>query len=308
MSMNIENQIFESGMKSRETGMESNEELVRKIQTGENSRENMALLWQQNQKFITKIARRYSTFGEMEDLEQEGYIGLHEAVKHYELSSEVPFINYAAFWIRQVMRRYIDNCGRAVRIPTHAVDKIQRYKKIKSEYQKHYGKLPTDREMCAFMEMGEESLKGIKKVAAMGQMRSLDEPIENEGENLFLRDTIASKENMEESVIDRIETDKRNQELWAAVDSLPDPQGKVLWYRFVEKNTYQQIGDRMGMTFNAVRREYDKGMRLLRHPERNKGFIGYREQFIRAASIHHVGVRCFRNTWTSEVERDAMRL
>ena len=159
------------------------------------------------QNFIAMIARKYSSCAEMEDLEQEGYIGLYEAVKHYDTSSEVPFINYAAFWIRQVMRRYIDNCGRVVRIPTHAVDKMQRYKKIKSEYQKYYGKIPTDREMSAFMGMDEESLKSIKKTAAMGQIRSLDEPINSDEEDIYIGDTIASKEDVEADVIDRIDSD-----------------------------------------------------------------------------------------------------
>mgnify|MGYP002233497305 CR=1 FL=1 len=152
MSMNIENQICEPRTNHGETVVEqrgNNEQIVGQIQTGENEQENMILLWQQNRNFITMIARKYSSCAEMEDLEQEGYIGLYEAVRHYDASSEVPFINYAAFWIRQVMRRYIDNCGRVVRIPTHAVDKMQRYKKIKSEYQKYYGKIPTDREMSA---------------------------------------------------------------------------------------------------------------------------------------------------------------
>ena len=115
-----------------------NGQIVSRIQAGENEQENMTLLWQQNRNFITMIARKYSSCAEMEDLEQEGYIGLYEAVRHYDASSEVPFINYAAFWIRQVMRRYIDNCGRVVRIPTHAVDKMQHYKKTKSVVVKHF--------------------------------------------------------------------------------------------------------------------------------------------------------------------------
>lgn len=268
----------------------------------------MTLLWQQNQNFIAMIARKYSSCAEMEDLEQEGYIGLYEAVKHYDTSSEVPFINYAAFWIRQVMRRYIDNCGRVVRIPTHAVDKMQRYKKIKSEYQKYYGKIPTDREMSAFMGMDEESLKSIKKTAAMGQIRSLDEPINSDEEDIYIGDTIASKEDVEADVIDRIDSDIMSRELWAAVDRLPDLQGKVLRCRFLEKKTYQQTGEKLGISVSAVRQQQSKAMSLLRNRGRNKGFIGYREEFLPAASIHHVGVRSFQHTWTSEVEREALSL
>ena len=187
-----------------------------------------------------------------------------------------------------------------------AVDKMQRYKKIKSEYQKYYGKIPTDREMSAFMGTDEESLKSIKKAAAMGQIRSLDEPINSEGEDIYIGDTIASKEDVEAEVIDRIDSDRMSRELWTAVDRLPDLQGKVLRCRFLEKKTYQQTGETLGISVSAVRQQQDKAMRLLRNIGRNKGFIGYREEFLPAVSIH-VGVRSFQYTWTSEVEREALR-
>ena len=83
MSMNIENQICEHRANTGETVVEqrgNNEQIVGQIQAGEKEQENMTLLWQQNQNFITMIARKYSSCAEMEDLEQEGYIGLYEAV------------------------------------------------------------------------------------------------------------------------------------------------------------------------------------------------------------------------------------
>ena len=89
------------------------------------------------------------------------------------------------------------------------------------------------------MGTDEESLKSIKKAAAMGKIRSLDEPISNDGEDIYIGDTIASKENIEADVIDRIDSDIMSRELWAAVDRLPDLQGKVLSCRFLEKKTYQ---------------------------------------------------------------------
>ena len=149
------------------------------------------------------------------------------------------------------------------------------------------------------MGMDEESLKSIKKAAAMGQIRSLDEPINSDEEDIYIGDTIASKEDVEADVIDRIDSDIMSRELWAAVDRLPDLQGKVLRCR---------TGEKLGISVSAVRQQQSKAMRLLRNTGRNKGFIGYREEFLPAASIHHVGVRSFQHTWTSEVEREALSL
>ena len=101
----------------------SNEQIVVRIQAGENTADNMLKLWQQTESFIAKLAMSYQGYAELEDLKQEGYIGLCEAVRQYDSDKGVPFINYAAFWIRQVMRRYIDNCCSVVRLPVHVRDR-----------------------------------------------------------------------------------------------------------------------------------------------------------------------------------------
>lgn len=120
----------------------TNEQLVALIRAGDDEANNMLQLWQQNKGFIYKLAKRYSGYAELEDLTQEGYLGLCEAVHQYDLDMGVPFINYAAFWIKQAMRRYIDNCSSVVRIPVHAKEDIREYQKVLKEYWKYYGHEP----------------------------------------------------------------------------------------------------------------------------------------------------------------------
>ncbi len=79
----------------------------------------MFALWQQNRNFIHTIAIHYQGCAELEDLEQEGYLALYDAVDRFDPMLLYAFITYAAYWIRQRMRRYIENCGRTVRIPVH---------------------------------------------------------------------------------------------------------------------------------------------------------------------------------------------
>lgn len=73
----------------------SNENLVRRIQNGKETAANMAQLWQQTKAFIAMIARKYTGYAEFDDLVQEGYLGLYEAVNHYDTARGIPFINYA---------------------------------------------------------------------------------------------------------------------------------------------------------------------------------------------------------------------
>lgn len=86
-----------------------NEQLTARIQAGEEVKQNMLALYQQNKGFIHTLARRYSGGAEMEDLLQEGYIALHEAVEQYQESRGMSFINYAAFYIHRRMRACVDN-------------------------------------------------------------------------------------------------------------------------------------------------------------------------------------------------------
>lgn len=89
----------------------TNEELVALIQAGVDVQENMAQLYQQNRRFITKIALPYSNTCELEDLVQEAYFGLEKAAKKFEPDRGFKFLTYAENWIRQVIHRYCQNNG-----------------------------------------------------------------------------------------------------------------------------------------------------------------------------------------------------
>lgn len=96
----------------------TNEQLVVRIQAGEETAANMLQLWQQNKGFVASIAKKYRGYAEMEDLMQEGYIGLNDAVAHYKEGKGALFTSYAAFWIRSRIRRYVEQSG-TIRLPSH---------------------------------------------------------------------------------------------------------------------------------------------------------------------------------------------
>lgn len=284
-----------------------NEQLVALIQAGEDEAENMLVLWQQNRGFIGKMAIKYSGLVELEDLKQEGYIGLCEAVRHYDHEQGVPFINYAAFWIKQSMQRYIENCGSCVRIPTHAQEWAYKYKKLVSEYQRHHGYEPSDRELQALLHVGKEKLQAIKESVRMGQIRSLSEPTASEDGELTLESVVVSEEDVEEDCVQRLDYQSMKVKLWEAVDSLDEKQAAIIRCRFLDNMTLKKTGEMNGITIDAVRQHQNKAMRTLRIPSKNQKFRGYYEEYLSAASFHHVGLTSFRHTWTSEVEREAIK-
>ena len=306
MSINADAKRNELGLKPEGTTENvTNEQLVALIRAGENEAGNMLQLWQQNRGFVYKMARMFSSYAEMDDLMQEGYLGLCEAVRYYDAEKGVPFINYAALWIRQVMQRYIDNTGNAVRIPVHIGALVRKYKKLKSEYFKYYGMKPSDRELSAFLGVSEEKLEDIKKSARMGQIRSLSEPL-GEDEDYTLADTVASSENLEENLARKIDREHMIQTVWIEVDRLPENQAALLRWRFWEGKTLKETGEQMGISIEAARQLQNKAMRTLRFPKRCGRFRAYHEEYLAPAAVHHVGVKRFQETWTSEVEREVL--
>lgn len=283
-----------------------NEQLVARIQGGDNEAENMLELWKQNKGFIAMIARRYSAGAEMEDLEQEGYIALCEAVQHYDPGRGMSFISYAAFWIKRRMRICADN-SRTVRLSFNAGDEVRQYWKIMREYRQECGCDPSDWELCGFLYVSREKLDQIRKAAQMGNIRSLDEPLQGMDGDISIGDTVPSGEDMEEDTIREIDKERMSKELWLAVDQLPGDQPAVLRMVYRDGMTRIKAGEVLGYGNGKVGIEERRALNALRRPHRCKKFRAYFEEYLSAAPIHHVGVSRFKETWTSEVEKEALR-
>lgn len=130
----------------------TNEQFAIRVQMGENVAENMLQLWEQTRAFIQQQARRYQSKAEKEDLEQEGFIGLCQAVDNYDPSQNVQFLTYAAFWIKQAMVRYIQNNCSTIRISTGRRDNIRKYQEAVNTFEKEYGRKPTETEISYFLK------------------------------------------------------------------------------------------------------------------------------------------------------------
>lgn len=283
-----------------------NEQLVARIRAGEDVAKNMLELYNQNRGFIVKVAKRYQGFAEMEDLLQEGYIGLSEAVRHYDADKNSSFIHYAAFWIRQSMRRYVDNCGSVVRIPVQARGEIREYNRVVREYRKYYGEWPSDCALCRFLGVTREKLQEIRKSVQIGQMRSLSEVLGGDGEEFTLEDSIASDQDLEGDAIREADTAAMKRELWIAVDRLPGNLPEVIKKRFLDGRTLKEISQEWGVTYSKVHDIQNKALRTLRQPGISRKYRRYYEEYISAECCYHVGVESFQRTWTSEVEREVL--
>lgn len=285
----------------------TNEQLVTLIRNHENEAENMLLLWQQNRGIIKKIAWQYKGQAELEDLEQEGFIGLCNAVQGYDQDNGSSFVHYAAFWIRQAMRRHIDNCCSCVRIPVGMREKIQQCRKLQSSFYKYYGRKPTDNEIRLNMGLSWQEYQSLQQALNMSQTGSLDKEREADSsdESCILADLIAGPDDVESEVLDRVEQEELKETLWPLVDDLPDQQPVLIRSLYVDNLNLKDASERTGIEYNRARAMRDKALRTLRLPSRAKKLL----PFITPQAVsmaYSGGVASFERTWTSSTEWAAL--
>ena len=286
----------------------SNEELVIRIRAGVDRVQNMEKLYNQNRGMICKIASKYQSYAEYDDLLQEGFIGLCSAVDAWEPEGGASFIAYAVFWIRQAMQRYIENNGSCVRIPSGQQQKIWKYKKICAQYLTLLGREPADWELCRLLGVSRDNLHYIQEDARKGQIGSLSIPLGEDGE-LSLQDTIPDQRDDYAGVLDKMQQEELGAVLWPMVDSLEERQAKTLRARYQEGKTLKETGEALGCGLQQARSIEAKAMRTLRQPryaDRLRPFL-YDEE-LRSRAMHGTGAQRFRDTWISATEREALKM
>ena len=284
----------------------TNEQLTIRIKAGIDVANNMLQLWQQNRGFIHKIVNQYKAYAEEEDLEQEGYLGLSDAVNHYNPDEGVTFLHYASFWIKQYMSRYVKSNG-TIRLPEFMQGRIREYNRMVQKWQQNYHRKPTDGEICHFLGLNWEMLENLRKAAQMAQIGSLDVPVGEEGD-CSMYDLLPSAMDEEEQTIEKIQHEQLCAVLWPLVDALPGQQLQVIRARYQEKRTLADIAREKGVTLDAIRQQEAKGLRELRKPSKSKLLRPFLpdDDRIYSRALQGNGVGRFNLTWTSSTERVAL--
>ena len=285
-------------------GALSNEQLVILIRNGVSPAELMLQLWQQNYGLIYKIASRYKSLDDIEDLLQEGFLGLYEAVRHYDPDTEVPFANYAALWIRQDIGRYVKSNG-TVRIPEHAGNQVRAYRRMISRWDSEFGRKPTEGEMCRYLDITPGMLRQIEKDGQMGQIGSLDVPI-GEEEDSSMYDMIPGNSDQEEEIVERLQQEQLRDEVWKIVDNLPEEQSAILRMRYQHGCTLKEAGEALGISISQAKTMDSKAFREIRKPSNSRRLMLFLEDDIRSRAISRNGVGSFQRSGMSSTERAAL--
>jgi RNA polymerase primary sigma factor len=235
-------------------------ELAKRIEQGDLAAKERMI--NSNLRLVVSQARRYQGHGlPMEDLVQEGMLGLIRAVEKFDWRRGFKFSTYGTLWIRQALQRGLQNHGRTIRLPVHVAQRQTKVRKIESELSTKLSREPTDEEIAEAAKLPVDEVIELRELTR--GLASLDQPIGEEGETA-LGDLLASDRPEPGEEIADAERDQRINEV---VAQLPEAERNVIRLRFGlagdEPRSLRQTGVELGIPLAQARELEQQGLTRL---------------------------------------------
>jgi RNA polymerase primary sigma factor len=241
---------------------ETEKELGRRIQAGD--WEACDHLVRANLRLVVAIARNYIGHGMcLEDLIAEGNLGLMRAAKDFDPSRNTRFSTYASYWIKQAIRRTLIMRGRAIRVPAHTVNLLNKWRRGVSRLQDTIGRAPSDEEIIRHLKFSRRQVQLVRKALKILNLSGLPE----EEANGWTAEEILqdSRSPAPDHNLSRAE-----DITWArdVLDQLEEREATVLRLRFgfngEEPQTFTAIGEHLGVTRERARQLEQRALSKLR--------------------------------------------
>src|SRR5258706_2321629 len=243
-------------------------ELAAKIKKGDKAARSLMI--RSNLRLVVKIAHDYANLGlPLLDLISEGNIGLMKAVERFDPAKGGKLSTYAAWWIKQSIKRALANQSKTIRLPVHLVDKISKMRRVALQMSEELGREPTDDELAEEVGLSSGKISPLKT----GSIRpaSLDAPISGDG-STELGEIVGDLEAL--TPFERLRDKDLRDEVGDLLEVLDEREKKIIFSRFGldggKAKTLEEVGKKFGVTRERIRQLQNIALMKLRRALQKK--------------------------------------
>jgi len=243
-------------------------ELAARIKKGD--KEARSQMIRANLRLVVKIAHDYNNLGlPLLDLISEGNIGLMKAVERFDPAKGGKLSTYAAWWIKQSIKRALANQSKTIRLPVHLVDKISKMRRVALQMSEELGREPTDDELAEEVGMASSKVSQLKTVSI--RPASLDAPISDDDTTEF-GEIVGDEEAL--TPFEHLRDQNLRDEVADLISVLDEREKKIIFSRFGldggKPKTLEEVGRKFGVTRERIRQLQNIALMKLRRALQKK--------------------------------------
>ena len=219
-----------------------------------------------NLRLVVNIARGYLGKGlNLEDLIEEGNLGLMRAVEGFDGMMSTRFSTYASYWIKQSIRRAVMNNGKPIRLPAYMVSLLSKWRRATTVLTDRLGRAPSNEEVGKALRLSKKKIGIVAKAIRVNNLTPHSENLEDSGP--ALDDVLADERNKgaENQLIEADDLDR----IFDFLSSLEDREATVIRMRFgldsYNPMTLREVGENLGLTRERVRQLESHALQKLMH-------------------------------------------
>lgn len=248
-------------------------DLARRIK--QNDHRALKKLVNANLRFVVSVAKNYQNHGlSLEDLINEGNLGLMKAAYRFDETRGFKFISYAVWWIKQSILQAIAEKTRMIRLPLNRVGTLTKIGKVYSSLEQEYERAPTSEEIAEVLDLDSEEVSSTVKRASRAV--SMDSPLHSDS-NSRLVDILHNQQDPEPDA--DVMDESLKEDVRYILNTLSQREARILKLYYgldgEKPHTLEEIGVMFKLTRERVRQIKEKALLKLRHSSRSKTLLQY---------------------------------